>query len=277
MSDKVIKIGIAGMGAIGSAVARALIEGIEGYALTHASDLSPPPLESLLPPPSHSSTTMPPQFNYVKFNDLAKACDLIIEALPPTAVPALTDEVFSHGKDLILISSCALLMFPEILTHPRRKNSRIIVPSGALIGLDGVSSLAQMGIKSARIASTKPPRGLAGAPHITAQNINLESITQKTMLFSGNALEAAKAFPANVNVAATLSLAGIGPENTQVEVWADPEAVGNSHKIEVIGEFSRMTARVENTPDPANPKSSMLAAQSIISILKKMSAPLVVL
>jgi aspartate dehydrogenase len=106
--------------------------------------------------------------------------------------------------------------------------------------------------------------------------IDLNSITEKTKLFGGYALEAAKAFPANVNVAATLSLAGIGADKTWVEVWADPAALGNSHEIRVIGGYSTITAKVENTPDPANPKSSMITAQSVISLLKNLHEPFAV-
>ena len=104
----------------------------------------------------------------------------------------------------------------------------------------------------------------------------LAAIRAKKLLFSGNAHEAAAGFPANINVAVTLSLAGIGPEKTQVEVWADPEARGNTHEIKVESEYSTVTARVENKPDPANPKSSMLAAQSIVALLRGMTEPLVV-
>ena len=257
-----VKIGIAGVGAIGGAVARALVRGIEGYELIALSDTIPKD-EFDLP--------------YVSFEELAERCDMVIEALPPSVVPSLTAAVFKQGKDLVLISSCALIMFPEILTQKRSSKSRIIVPSGALAGFDGVSSLKQLGITSAKIASTKPPKGYTGAPYIIEKNINLENIDRKQLLFKGNALEASKFFPANVNVAATLSLAGIGAEKTQVEIWADPQAKGNSHEIEVVGEYSTIRASVENKPDPANPKSSMLAAQSIVSVLRKISEPLTVL
>ncbi len=262
MTNTNIKVGIAGMGAIGRAVARGLTEGIDGYTLHAASDINP-----------LNEFDIP----YLSFEALCQECDLIIEALPPAIVPQLMPHVFENEKDVILISSSALLLAPEILTHPKCKMSRIIVPTGALSGLDGVSALAQMGIKSASIATTKKPMGYSGAPYILENQIDLGKIKTKERIFKGNALEAAKAFPANINVAATLSLAGIGPENTQVEIWADPEIGGNTHETKVYGEFSTITSKVENTPDPANPKSSMLAAQSIISVLKKMSAPLVVL
>lgn len=255
-------IGIAGIGAIGAAVGRALENGIDGFTWTAAADLRP-----------HPEFDIP----LMDFDHLAQECDIIIEALPPAAVPDLCEAVFKHQKTLILISSCALLMFPKILDTHRKAHSHIIVPSGALLGLDGVKALKELGIQRSIIASTKPPLGFTGAPYITEKGINLAQIETKTRLFHGNALEAAKGFPANVNVAATLSLAGIGPEKTEVEIWADPEAKGNSHKITVSGEFSTMHASVENMPDPANPKSSMLAAQSIVAALRDMNNAMVVL
>ncbi|MCB9983176.1 MAG: DUF108 domain-containing protein [Rhodospirillales bacterium] len=258
-------VGIAGLGAIGSAVGRALVKGIDGLEWTAASNLEPVP-EFSIP--------------LVSFEDLAKRCDIIIEALPPGVVPELTKHVFAEQKTLILISSCALLMFPEILDTHKSTHSRILVPSGALAGIDGIKGLKELGIEKSIIASTKKPSGFSGAPYVDKMGINLEQIQSsgvKTKIFEGNALEAAKGFPANVNVAATLSLAGIGPEKTQVEIWADPDAKGNSHEINVYGEFSHLNARITNRPDPANPKSSMLAAQSIVTVLKDMNKAIVVL
>lgn len=257
-----IKVGIAGLGAIGSTVARALIQGIDGYELVCASENNPPP-----------------EFNLpvVDFATLAEKCGLIIECLPARIVPELAAEVFKRGRDLIIISSAALLIYPEILEEHKKSASRLIVPSGALAGLDGVRSLIHSGIKSATIKSTKLPTGYNGAPYVLARGIDLLRVTEKTILFKGNAIEAAQGFPANVNVAATLSLAGIGPERTEVEIWADPAARGNSHEIIVVGNHSTIRASVDNLPDPANPKTSILAAQSIVSALEKMSARFVVL
>jgi len=256
------KIGIAGTGAIGSTVARALLEGINGFELTCASDINP-----------SDEFDIP----YVDFAVLAEQSDIIIECLPSEIVSALTDEAFPRGRDMILISSSALLIHPSILERHKKSDSRIIVPSGALTGLDGVKALMHSGIKTATIISTKKPTGFSGAPYVSQEQIDLTCITEKTRLFKGNALEAAKGFPANVNVAATLSLAGIGPQRTEVEIWADPDAKGNRHEIIVTGAFSTIKACVDNLPDPANPRTSILAAHSIISVLKGLSAPLVVL
>ncbi len=256
------KIGIAGVGAIGSTVARALLKGIEGFELICAADINPPD-EFDIP--------------YVDFMQLAEQCDLIIECLPPDVVPSVTGEAFARGKDIILISSAALLIYPDILEQRKNAGSRIIIPSGALAGLDGVCALMHSGIKKSRILSTKQPTGFSGAPYVQQECIDLTCITKKTRLFKGNALEAAQGFPANVNVAATLSFAGIGPERTEVEIWADPDTETNTHEIIVKGTLSTIKVSVDNLPDPANPKTSILAAQSIISVLTNMKAPLAVL
>ena len=250
------KVGIAGVGAIGSAVVRALEAGIDGFKLECISD-----------PKSEDS---------VDFNELVERSDLIIECLPAHIVPQLANQVFASNKDIIFISSAALLVYPEIIEQLEQSQSRAYLPSGALCGLDGVLAMKEMGIKSAKIATTKPPMGFACAPFIVANNIDLTQIKEKTMIFKGNALEASKGFPANINVAATLSLAGVGAVDTRVEIWADPEASGNTHEITVNSEYSTMTSKIENMPDPANPKSSVLAAQSIVAALRNMSNALVI-
>ncbi|MGB0720188.1 MAG: NAD(P)-dependent oxidoreductase, partial [Bdellovibrionales bacterium] len=182
-------IGIAGLGAIGSAVARALQNGITGLEWIGASDINPNP-EFDIP--------------MMDFDTLADRCDIIVECLPPSAVPAIAKAVIQRQKTLVLISSCALLMYPEILDIHKLSTSRIFVPSGALSGLDGIKALKNLGIKSSKIASTKPPLGFKNAPYVEEIGISLETISVKTRIFAGNAFDAAKGFPANVNVAATL-------------------------------------------------------------------------
>ena len=258
--NQTVKIGIAGCGALGSIVARALVDGIAGFELIAISDVD------------NKDFGVP----NLSFADLAVACDLVVECLPPAVVPALAADVLKRDKDLLMISACAILLSPEIKDMAHASAGRILVPSGALCGLDAVSALAYAGIDHAKIASTKPPRGFAGAPYVVDNAVDLAAIKEKILLFQGNAFEAAKAFPANVNVAATLSLAGIGPADTIVEVWADPHASGNRHEISVQGGSSTITSTVENTPDPDNPKSSMLAGYSIIATLKKQTQSIVV-
>jgi len=260
---KTLKIGVAGVGAIGSAVCKALLDNeIDGCTLTAISDLKPQPD---MPVPN------------VNFETLCAECDVIVEALSPDAVENLANIALDQGKILIMISSAALLRFPKLIVKAENSEGRLIVPSGASSGIDGVNALKSMGIKSATIRSTKKPIAYDGAPFIIDNHVDLAGISEKTLLFKGSALEAAKAFPANVNVAATLSLAGLGPDHTFVEVWADPAAQGNSHEIDVQGEYSKIISRVDNLPDPKNPKTSMLAAHSIIAALRQMTAKIAVI
>lgn len=255
------KIGIAGVGALGGIVANALKQGIEGYALIGIADINPPEFDVPV----------------LSFEELADAADIVVECLPASIVPQIAKPALANDKTLVLISSAAFLLFPELQTWANESRGRIIVPSGALSGLDAVSALKEGGIDDALIVTTKPPRAYAGAPFIVDNAVDLAVIKEKSRIFSGTALEAAKAFPANVNVAATLSLAGLGPERTKVEVWADPDAATNSHEITVRGGRSVITSRIENTPDPANPKSSTLAAYSILSTLRRLNESVAIL
>lgn len=249
------KVGIAGVGAIGGAVAKALVNGIKGFQLHMVSD------------PNVQNTHDVPN---VDFETLSNHCDLIIECLPAHFVSELARYAYKANADIIYISSAALLLSPEILENAKKSSTRSYLPSGALCGLDGVRAMREMGINSAKIASTKPPFGFSNAPYIIENKITLSDIKEKTRLFTGNAYDAAKGFPANVNVAATLSLAGIGAEKTVVEIWADPSATGNVHEISVKSDYSALSTKIENQPDPKNPKSSVLAAQSIVATLRNM-------
>jgi aspartate dehydrogenase len=260
MSEYIEKVGIAGVGALGGIVAKALLEGMPGYVLDSISDLK------------GTDIGVP----NVSFEELAERCDVIVECLPPREVPVLAKAVLAKGKTMIMISSCALVLHPELNQMVKEHKGRIIVPSGALSGLDGVLGMVEDGIQEAKIMSTKPPKGFAGAPYIVENNIDVTGIQNRFMIFSGNVLEAAKAFPANVNVAASLALAGIGAERTQVEVWADPQAKGNSHEIYVKGSGSVISAKIENVPDPSNPKSSMQAGHSIVAALRKRKSNLTI-
>lgn len=245
-------VGLAGLGAMGKIVASALVDGkIKGMRLAGVSEVK---------------GENPFNVENVDFETLADKCDLICECLPAKIVPDLALAAFAKDKDMVVITSAALLIYPQILTQQKESKSRIFVPSGALAGMDGVRALAASGqITSAKIISTKPPSGFGRS-----------DISQKTCLFKGSALDAAKAFPANVNVAATLSIAGIGGQKTQVEVWADPNAQGNSHEIVISTPFSTITSKVEGKPSPDNPKTSMLAAYSVISTLQNMTNALVI-
>ncbi len=263
------KIAVAGAGAVGAAVCRALIQGIDGFELSAISDLNPDKARSLI----GLSVDVP----FVAIGEIANHADWVVEALPAAAVPALAEQVLGQGKTLVMISSAALLLYPELIKKIQSTKGRVLVPSGALIGMDGLNALAEHGVDSVELTTTKHPRSLQGAPHIIKNAIDLNSITSPTVIFSGNALEAAAAFPANVNVAATLTVASrLSPERVQVRVCADPSMTSNRHEVVAKGAYSTLRFSVENMPDPANPKSSALTASSIIAMLRRHYSPFVI-
>ncbi|HTS42569.1 MAG TPA: aspartate dehydrogenase domain-containing protein, partial [Xanthobacteraceae bacterium] len=144
---------------------------------------------------------------------------------------------------------------------------------GALIGLDAVTAAAEGAINTVRMVTRKPPRGLAGAPYLVKNGISVDGLNTAKRIFSGTAREAAIGFPENVNVAAALSLAGIGPDRTMIDIWADPKVERNCHTIAVDSDSSRFTMSIENIPSE-NPKTGKNVALSVIAALRKMHAPL---
>jgi aspartate dehydrogenase len=125
------------------------------------------------------------------------------------------------------------------------------------------------------MTTRKPPNGLAGAPYLVANGISVDGLNEAKRVFSGTAREAAAGFPANVNVAAALSLAGIGPDRTMIDIWADPSVTRNCHVIEVDADSASFTLSIENVPSE-NPKTGKIVALSVLAALRKLHAPLAV-
>jgi aspartate dehydrogenase len=148
-----------------------------------------------------------------------------------------------------------------------------VVPTGALIGLDAVTAAAEGTIHSVRLVTRKPPLGLAGALYLVEHGINVEGLAEPLRIFEGTAREAATGFPANLNVAVALSLAGIGPDRTRVEIWADPTVTRNTHRIEVDSDSARFSMTIENIPSE-NPRTGRITALSVIACLRKQRASL---
>jgi aspartate dehydrogenase len=173
-----------------------------------------------------------------------------------------------------MVLSCgALLPRMHLVDLARANGGQIIIPTGALLGLDAVVAAAEGTIHSVTMVTRKPPGGLAGAPHLVANRISVDGLTTAKLVFKGSAREAAIGFPANVNVAAALALAGIGPDRTTIEIWADPGVTRNCHAIEVESDAARFSLAIENVPSE-NPKTGRITAQSVIAALRKLHAPL---
>jgi aspartate dehydrogenase len=181
--------------------------------------------------------------------------------------------VLSAGKMLMALSAGQLLKHPELVALAKEKGGQIIVPTGALIGFDAVSAAAEGEIQSVTMITRKPVKGLMGAPYLVANKISIEGLNEAKRVFKGTAREAAAGFPENVNVAAALSLAGIGPDRTTIEIWADPNVTRNMHRVVVEADSARFEMAIENVPSE-NPKTGRITALSVVAALRKMTAPL---
>jgi len=210
---------------------------------------------------------------YSNFDSLVDSeADIIVEAASQEAVRKFGKQILEANKDLMIMSVGALantIFLTELLdlAPVRKGRSKIYVPTGAIAGIDAIRSVRHL-LDSITLTTTKSPRALAGAPFFATGGVNLDMITEITEIYDGSASEAVKLFPANVNVAAVLSLAGLGADKTKVRVLVDPHATTNQHEIVATGRFGDIKITVNNVPAPGNPKTSFLAVLSAIECLR---------
>jgi aspartate dehydrogenase len=261
-----LKIAVAGLGAIGAKLVKALDDGMEGLTLSAVSVQNPDKHRTFL-----GGLSTPPKL--VPLDALAETADIVVECAPSKLVRDIVAPTVTRGKVAVVLSAGALLENDDLIALAKETGGQIVVPTGALIGLDAVTAAAVGTIHSVRMATRKPPRGLAGAPFIVANNIDLEAVKEPRKVFEGSARDAAKGFPANINVAVALSLAGIGPDRTRVEIWADPTVTRNIHRVEVDSDSARFSMQIENIPSE-NPKTGLITAFSVIACLRKLRASL---
>jgi aspartate dehydrogenase len=208
--------------------------------------------------------------------ELARSADVVVECAPAAVFLEIARPALERGLVFMPLSVGVLLDNMELVEIARRTGGRIIVPSGALLGLDAVRAVAQGTVHSVTMVTRKPPGALAGAPHLERSALSLDGLTEPRLLFAGSAREAARGFPANLNVAAALALAGIGPDRTTVEIWADPAATRNTHTIEVKSDSSDFTMTIQNAPSAENPRTGKITALSVFAALERLTAPLTV-
>jgi aspartate dehydrogenase len=262
-------IAIGGFGAIGKVVARALDQGIEGLTLTAVAARNAPRAEAAMADFLRPVPVAP-------LGRLWEYADIVVECAPAALLREIAEPALAHGCTVIVLSCGALLDNFDLVELARGHGGRILVPTGALLGLDAVVAAEEGGISSVNMVTRKPPRGLLGAPYLEENGIDVLGLTEPKRVFSGTARAAARGFPANVNVAAALALAGIGPDRTTIEIWADPGVTRNIHSIEVEAAAARLSMQIENVPSAENPRTGRLTPLSVIAALKKLSSPLAV-
>jgi len=262
-----MKVGVAGLGTIGTVVARALDNGIEGLCLDAIAardhDKARRRMESF-------RKVVP----VVAAEELAERVDVVVECVPKTAFRAIAEPALSRGRVLITVSGAALLDSPDLVDLARRTGGRILLATGAILGLDALRAAAEGEIASVTMVTRKPPRSLRGAPYLQDRNIIIEGLEEPLRVFEGSAEEGAEGFPANVNVAAAVGLAGIGAARTRLEIWADPSAERNMHTVRVEADSARFEMSIENVPSDENPGTGKLTALSVITTLRGLASPL---
>lgn len=260
-----LRIAIAGLGAIGKSIASSLAKGaVPGMVLTAVSAKNHDKAQQFV-----SSLEVP--VKVLTLAELEPVADLVIECAPAALLSEIVTPFLKAKKQAIVLSVGALLFNQNLIDMAEHEGGIIHVPTGALIGLDAMIAAAEGKIHSVRMITRKPPNGLAGAPHLVENNISVEGLIEPKKVFEGNARAAAKGFPANLNVVVALALAGVGPENTLLEIWADPTVVRNTHSIVVDSDSAKFTMTMENIPSE-NPKTGRIVAQSVIAMLRKMQA-----
>jgi len=264
-----LRVAIGGLGAIGKVVAQRLDRGVEGLTLAAVSARDVAGAEAAM-------TGFRRPVSVVPLAQLWEHADVVVECAPAAVLRELVEPALGNGRIVIVLSSGALLDNFDLVDLARRNAGRILVPTGALLGLDAVIAVAEGGIVSVNMITRKPPQGLLGAPYLLAHHIEITGLAEPRRVFSGTAREAVRGFPANVNVAAALALAGIGPDRTTVEIWADPGVTRNIHRIEVDAAAARLSMQIENVPSDDNPRTGRLTALSVIAALKKLSSPLAI-
>ncbi len=267
--DTELRVAIGGLGTVGTVVAQRLDAGIPGLTLVAVSARDHAGA-------ARRVAALRRPVPILALPELADAADVVIECAPASVFAEIAEPAIKAGRIFMPISVGALLSHWHVVELAANHGARIIVPSGALLGLDAVRAVAEGEIHSVHMITRKPPSSLAGSPYIEQHGIELDQIKEPLKVFEGTAREGALGFPANVNVAAALGLAGIGVDRTQLEIWADPTVNRNTHNIVVEADSARFELKIENVPTEQNPRTGKTVALSVIATLKRLVSPLTV-
>jgi len=267
LDAEVRTVALGGFGAIGAKLAGCLDDGITGLRLAAVSARDRDRAAKIVANFAHPVPV-------VALEGLAETAEIVVECAPAAVFRQVAEPALRAGCTLVAVSVGALLDNDDLVGVARACGGRVIVPSGALLGLDAVAAANEGIIRSVRMITRKPPAGLAGAPYLIQHGIDLDGVRAPLKVFEGTAREAVKGFPANVNVAVALSLAGIGPDRTRIEIWADPGVTRNTHTIDVDADSSRFSMTIENVPSEDNPRTGKITVLSVLALLRKLTSPL---
>lgn len=264
-----LKVGIVGCGAIGSSLAKAVIGNLSKQAkLSALYDLDKSKASGLAARLGSKSLAVS------CLKDLIRKSDLVVESASASSSFDIAKSALLLKKNIMVMSVGGIAEGFNILSKLAAKNNcKVYIPSGAISGIDSLKAAGIGGIKKVTLTTTKNPLAFKGVKYVEAKKINLGKINRETVLFSGCAKDAVKYFPQNINVAAVLSLAGIGANKTKVRVIASPKVSKNVHEILIESAAANISTRTENILHPDNPKTSYLAVLSAIATLKGILEP----
>lgn len=259
-----IKVGIIGCGTIGEELALACQRRFKDEVTLEAiSDTDSARSKKLL-------SKLRPKPKLLTPEALIDRCDLVIEAASKHVAFDLARRALSKGKDVMVMSVGGLIgREKEISNLTRTHRCCLYIPSGGVVGIDGLKAAKIGKIHRVTLTTRKPPQGFEDAPYVIKHNINLKNLKEEKVLFEGDAMAAVKGFPKNINVSATLSLAGLGPKRTKVRIIACPHMLVNVHEVYVVGDAGSFYTRTENFPSEQNPKTSRLAILSAVATLER--------
>jgi aspartate dehydrogenase len=259
-----IRVGILGCGAIGSRIAKSIKTQCSEYACVSA-------LFDINPTKSQNLQKHIPYKNIVKrsYLELLASSDLVVEAVNAPDTHQLVRQALLAKKDVLVMSVGKFIEGASILKLAQKQGVRVLIPSGAIAGIDAIKAASLQRIDRVTLTTRKPIYGFADNAYVQERRINLSQIKKETILFDGNVREAVKCFPQNINVAATIALASNAKDKLRIRIATSPEFKVNSHEIEVEGEFGRLVTKTENGVCPDNPKTSYLAVLSAIRTLKE--------
>lgn len=262
-----LRVGIFGVGSIGQTIATALDAGKIHAQLACLADQETEKAEAF-------AATLASRPRVVTLHELIQRTDLVVESASQASLLQFVPKALAAGRDMMILSVGGLLGREEWFRQAEEKRCRIYVPSGAIAGLDGIKSASFGRVQSVVLTSRKPVAALRGTKYVIENRVELDALTQDTVIFEGTAEEAARAFHTTSNVAASLRLAVDENAPARVCVVAVPGGTENVHEIRVQGEFGRLAMNVENVPSKANPRTSQLAAFSALATLKNLTGAL---
>ncbi|MBI4388002.1 MAG: DUF108 domain-containing protein [Candidatus Omnitrophica bacterium] len=259
-----LKVGIIGCGAIGSELARLIHKKFSHLArIAYLCDHNPNRAKALKKKFRRGCALM-------SIDALIRKSDFVIEAASQEAAIQAVPLALRLKKRMMVLSVGGLLRIPQALLQ--KTKGLLYIPSGAIGGVDALLAARESRIRHVTLTTYKPLKSLEGAPFFKKRGLHVKKIRKPTVIFNGTAQSAIRLFPQNINVAATLSLAGIGPKRTRVRIVASPRLTRNVHEVSLEGDFGRIRAVTENVPSKTNPKTSALAVHAAVACFEKIFA-----